>query len=408
MKIAHVATSISLNQVVLGRMIRQRAAGHDITALCPDDEWAEGIRAAGFRVIDVPWLRHDVLATPRAAIRTWSVCRRERFDIVHTTNALPGLLGRPAARLAGGAAVVHTCRAWPLNQPRTFVQKLGMWMGEPVAGLASDAILFQNPDDMSSWSALPGVPRSRATLVGNGVDVEAFDRRVDRGARERIRAEFAIPSDAFVIAVIARFEPHKGHDHLLHGLRSLGERPGPPVVTLLAGTGDDEEQVRATVDRLGLADSVRFTGYRDDVPDLLVASDVSVLTSLYEGIPRALMESMTLGLPIVATDVPGTRTLIVDERTGFLVPVGDVQLLADRLQLLRTDPDRAAALGRAGRERIERYFDERQVTERVLEVYEHVRARRPGPLPTWSIGGTEEIGGTEKIGGVEEGAGDAG
>ncbi|MGW8282674.1 MAG: glycosyltransferase, partial [Gemmatimonadota bacterium] len=101
MKIAHVATSISINQVVLGGMICQRDQGHEVTALCPDDEWAVAIHDAGFRVIDVPWLRHDVGVTPRAALRTWQVCRRERFDIVNTTNALPGLFGRPAARLAG-------------------------------------------------------------------------------------------------------------------------------------------------------------------------------------------------------------------------------------------------------------------------------------------------------------------
>ena len=393
MKIAHVATSISLNQVVLGRMIRQREAGHDITALCPDDEWAEAIREAGFRVIDVPWLRHDVWATPRAALRTWAVCRRERFDIVHTTNALPGLLGRPAARLAGGASIIHTCRAWPLNEPRTFVQKLGMWLGEPVAARASHAVLFQNPDDMQSWNELWGVPHGRATLVGNGVDVEAFDRLLDRSARGRIRAEFAIPDEAFVVAVIARFESHKGHDQLLHGLRELLDRPGPPVITLLAGTGDGEARVRAEVDRLGLADSVRFMGYRDDIPDLLVASDASVLTSLYEGVPRALMESMVVGLPIVATNVPGTRELVVDDQTGFLVPFGDFDALADRMQLLRTSPELAAALGRAGRERIQAHFDERQVTARVLAVYEHVRERKAGPLPQWNPGRAPEVAG---------------
>ena len=71
MRIAHLATSISINQVLLGRMIRQRELGHDVTALCPDDEWAVGIREKGFRVIDVPWVRHDVWATPRAALRTY-------------------------------------------------------------------------------------------------------------------------------------------------------------------------------------------------------------------------------------------------------------------------------------------------------------------------------------------------
>jgi glycosyltransferase involved in cell wall biosynthesis len=287
--------------------------------------------------------------------------------------------------------VVHTVRAWPLNEPRTFAQRLGLKMMEPVAARACAAIMFQNPDDMQSWTDLWGVPPGRATLVGNGLDVAAFDRRLDPSARARIRHEFGVPEDAFVISVVARFEPAKRHDHLFRGLRNLLDRPGPPVVALLAGTGSLEARYRAEVDRLELADAVRFTGYRDDIPDLLVASDAGVLTSLYEGIPRGLMESMTVGLPIVATSVPGTRSLVVDERTGFLVSLEDVEQLAEKLQLLRVNPELASSLGRAGRERIERRFDERQVTDRVLAVYEHVRARRPGPLPAWDLDAVEEV-----------------
>lgn len=385
MKIAHLATSITINQVILGRMIRQRSMGHEITALCPDDAWAVEIRRQGFRVIDVPWLRHDVWATPRAMFRTWSVCRRERFDVVDATNALPGLLGSLAARAAGRSRVVHTIRAWPLNESRSLAQRLAVSIIEPVAARACDAVLFQNPDDMKAWMDLRGVPRDRAALVGNGIDIEALDRRLDPTARRRIRREFDIPERAFVVSTVARFEPAKGHAQLLSGLKLLCERPGPPVVLLLAGTGEGEGELRGRVQRLGLTDAVRFTGYRDDIPDLLLASDVAALTSLYEGIPRALMESMAAGLPVVATDVPGTRSLVVDGQTGRLVPLGDDVAVADALHELRSDPSRAREFGRNGRLRVEAEFDERKISARTVAVYEHVWRRAGGPLPTWSI-----------------------
>ena len=385
MHIAHIGTSISLNQVVLGRMRRQRELGHAITALCPDDEWAEAIRAAGIRIIDVPWVRHDVGSSMRAAAATHAVCRRERFDVVHTHNALPGLFGRPAARLAGQRPVVHTVRAWPLNESRTLVQRLGMRVMEPIASRSCDAILFQNPDDMATWSALAGVPRERACLVGNGLDVAALDGRLDRSARGRIRAALGVPEETCLAVVVARFEPAKGHAHLIDGLGALRRMPGRPLVALLVGKGEEETLIRARVAELGLEDSVRFAGYRNDVPDLLVAADVSVLTSLYEGIPRGLMESMTAGLPVVATDVPGTRTLVVDGHTGFLVRPGDVEGLAAALHRVRSEPALAGRLGRAGRERVESRFDERQVTDRVLAVYEHLRSGAAGPLPSWNL-----------------------
>ena len=100
-----------------------------------------------------------------------------------------------------------------------------------------------------------------------------------------------------------------------------------------------------------------------------------------------------IGDPLVATNVPGTRELVVDDQTGFLVPFGDFDALADRMQLLRTSPELAAALGRAGRERIQAHFDERQVTARVLAVYEHVRERKAGPLPQWNPGRAPEVAG---------------
>jgi glycosyltransferase involved in cell wall biosynthesis len=162
------------------------------------------------------------------------------------------------------------------------------------------------------------------------------------------------------------------------------------VVALLVGRGEDESDVRAQVDRLGLVDSVRFTGYRNDVPDLLVASDASVLTSLYEGIPRALMEAMVVGLPVVATDVPGTRTLVAHGVTGFLSAPGDVQSFAFNLQRLRSEPATSTELGVNGRRRVESRFDESAVTDRVLTIYEHVRARTPGPLPQWDPAEPEE------------------
>lgn len=385
MHIGHVGTSISLNQVVLGRMRRQRELGHRVTALCPDDEWAAAIRDAGIRVLDVPWVRHDVGASLRAAAKTRAVCRRERFDVVHTHNALPGLFGRPAARLAGQRIVVHTVRAWPLNESRSALQRLGMHVMEPIASRSCDAILFQNPDDLATWSALPGVPRERACLVGNGLDVAAFEARLDRSARVRVREALGVPEGACLAVVIARFEPAKGHGHLLDGLAALRGAAGREIVALLVGKGDDEPSVRARVAELGLEGTVRFAGYRSDVPDLLVAADVSVLTSLYEGIPRGLMESMVAGLPVVATDVPGTRTLVVDGGTGLLVRPGDVEGLARALHRIRSEPELAARLGRAGRERVERRFDERLVTDRVLAVYEHLRAGAPGPLPSWNL-----------------------
>lgn len=386
MRIAHVSTSISLNQIVLGRMTYLREKGHDVVALCPNDEWAEDIRKEGIRVIDVPFERHKLLASFRAAVMMWAICLREQFDVVHTHNALPGVGGRIAARLAGVPVVVHTWHSWPLYERQNPMFSLGLKALEPIATKAAHAVLFLNPDDMQRWSELKGTSLRKARLIGNGIDIEKLVSRVRPDARRSVRHEFEISDQAFVIVKVARLEhPRKGHAFFLQGLQRFVRRIESEVAVLLIGIGKDEGLIKAEVERLGLRNVVRFGGYRRDIPSILAAADVSVLTSPYEGVPRALMESMALGLPVVATDVPGTRFLVQSGKTGLLVRFGDVEGLADALTEVLESPERAQSLGKSGRDLVSTKFNESMVVDRILRIYDHVMNTGRGQLPSWGL-----------------------
>lgn len=150
--------------------------------------------------------------------------------------------------------------------------------------------------------------------------------------------------------------------------------------------GKDQEKVEAEVKRLGLQKVVIFTGFRQDVPDILSASDVSVMASHYEGIPRALMKSMALGIPVVATNVPGTRTLIQSGQTGLLVESENVVELSNALAKVLTDHEMARKLGEKGKNLVQAKFDEYAVADRVEEIYNHVLAKKKyAQLPHWEL-----------------------
>ena len=386
MRIAHIATSITLNQTVFNQMVYQQKQGHEVFALCPADSWAEPLKQKNIRVIDVPFLWHNAKASLTSALlRTLLVCRREKFDVVHTHTLLPGLAGRIAARVAGIPCVVHTFHSWQPHLYKGIAFKSAFYVTEMIASCFAHAVLFQNPDDLKSWSKIPAIPIHKATLVGNGIDSSAVTKRVAVDARERIRREFGIAEDAFVIVNVARFEPQKGHFFLLQALKQLVARVDRRVVTLLVGIGIDQEKIEAEVKHLNLQDVVHFTGYRRDVPDILAASNVSVMTSHYEGIPRALMESMALGKPVVATDVPGTRTLIDAGHTGLLVTYGDVPGLADALIKVWMDPKFASHLGEQGKFLVQTKFNEYAVADRVEAVYRHLLEDKYSPLPQWEL-----------------------
>jgi len=386
MFIAHIATSVALNQTVFNQMVYQQKQGHRVVALCPDDEWTQPIKHKDIQVIHIPFLWHNAKASLTSALlRTFLVCRQMKFDVVHTHTLLPGIAGRIGARLAGVPSVVHTFHSWPPHLYKSLAFKWAFYATEIAAAHSAHAILFQNPDDIRSWSKIPAVPIHKAALVGNGIDFSAIIKKVGSGARARIRKEFSISDEAFVIVNVARFEPQKGHMFLLQTLKHLIPQLNRKVITLLVGLGIDRGKIEAEVRRLNLQDTVYFTGHRQDVPDILAASDISVMTSHYEGIPRALMESMALGLPIVATDVPGTRTLIQSGQTGLLVKYGDVPGMSSALAKVLTDPALARRFGERGRHLVQTSFNEYTVADRVEEVYNHVLNKNFTPLPQWEL-----------------------
>ena len=387
MNIAHIATSVTLNQTVFNQMVYQQKNGHHVVALCPDDEWTKPIKYRDIPVIHVPFLWHNAKSSLTSAlVRTFLICRKEKFDVVHTHTLLPGIAGRIAARLAGIPCVVHTFHSWPPHLYKSKVFKWAFYATELVAAHFAHAILFQNPDDLSSWNKITGIPVHKATLVGNGIDFSAINKKVTSGAREKIREEFGLSEDTFVVTNVARFEPQKGHFFLLDTIKHLISQVDRKIAVLLVGIGIDQEKIEAETKRLNLDGVVHFTGYRQDVPDLLAASDVSVMASHYEGIPRALMESMALGIPVVATDVPGTHALIRSGETGLLVEFGDVSGFSNALKKASTDAALARQLGEKGKYLVQSKFNEYVVADRVEEVYKHILNKNKYiPLPQWEL-----------------------
>jgi glycosyltransferase involved in cell wall biosynthesis len=146
--------------------------------------------------------------------------------------------------------------------------------------------------------------------------------------------------------------------------------------TLIAGDGPLRADLEKTAENYDLTSRVHFLGHRDDVPRLLAASDLVVLPSEYEGLPNIVLEAMKQRKPVVATAAPGTTELVADGATGVLVPVGNVQLLTRAMRDLIRDPDRARALGVAGRRRVDEEFSARAMIDRFANLYEELAAAK--------------------------------
>lgn len=200
-----------------------------------------------------------------------------------------------------------------------------------------------------------GIPPGRIDVIYNGVRLEAF--APDPSARHEVRRELGIGPQAPVAILVARLDPIKDHATALE-VAARVQQTHPDFRLLLVGEGPSRPAIEAHIAARGLAGTVHLLGLRSDVPRLLAAADLFLLTSRSEGIPVTLIEAMGAGLPVVATQVGGVPEVVIENETGLLAPAGDAAALAEAVQRLLADPTWRQRLGRAGQARAAALFSQ--------------------------------------------------
>ena len=365
MKILEVTNvDFSLRQFLLPLMRGARDRGHEVVGVCAEGPLLDVVRAEGFRVIPVPFERQ--LSPPahlRALRRMVGVIRAEKPDLVHAHMPISAAITRLAARFAG-----DTARR--LYLPRLPVQPgrlLAAPPGRAGDGTRDRADNRRVPDRVRERGAGRAPARARPAApvaVGNGRDPAVY--HPDPAARRRLRAEFGTPEGRPVVIAVSRLVATKGYPELAEAMRAVPEAELWVVGNRLAS--DRGEDMAALLSKAGLDGRLRLLGYREDVAALLAAADIFVLPSHYEGLPMSVIEAMLTGLPVIASDLPGTREQVVPKVTGLLVPRKQIAPLAAALQRLVGDPDLRTRMGEAGRARALDRFNERIVVARTLDL----------------------------------------
>jgi glycosyltransferase involved in cell wall biosynthesis/ribosomal protein S18 acetylase RimI-like enzyme len=395
LRVAHLTTTdLTLRYLLLGQLRRLREEGYQVTGISAPGPHAAELEAAGIR--HLPWRNAtrawNLGADLRAAVELWSLLRRERFDLVHTHNPKPGVIGRVAARLAGVPVVVNTVHglyATPEDPAGKRAAVLGL---EWLAARCSHLELYQSEEDLR-WARRLRLPRAgRSALLGNGTDLDRFDPALVGAERvAELRRELGLPADALVVGMVGRLVVEKGCRELFAAARAV-RRADPRVRFLAVGEPDLDKAdaiTEAELERAG--DDVCFAGWRDDVRDLLAAMDVFVLPSWREGMPRSAIEAAAMGRPLVLTDIRGCREVARHDREALLVPPRDPQALAAAILRLAGDPALRQRLAAAARRRALERFSEAAVADRVVRHYRELLAgshgRRLSPRSPIHVGG---------------------
>jgi glycosyltransferase involved in cell wall biosynthesis len=217
-----------------------------------------------------------------------------------------------------------------------------------------------------------GPVQDKITVICNGVDVARYQHPVDR---DRVRQQLGFNSEARLLITVGTLKREKGHRYLLEAATEIVRRH-PDVYFLFVGDGKLRSELQTQTDAYGLSGKARFLGTRQDVDQLLAASDIFVLPSLWEGMSMALLEAMAAAKPIVATAVSGTRQVVIHDETGLLVPPGDTSALTQAVVTLLSEPARARAMGEAARRRVKTHFSMEKQAAEYLALYGHVMEDR--------------------------------
>lgn len=293
--------------------------------------------------------------------------RRLRVDVAHGFLFDAEIATQLAGRLARVPAVLGSER-----NTRYELKRVQLLAHRLTRGCV-DLVVANSQDGAEFSAAMRGHAPGKYRVVRNGVDAGRF-RPLDRQAA---RAALGWGDDILGVGMFASLKPQKNHPLLLQAAaRLLPRYPGMRLLfvgDVLWGGADGSDQyaedVRRQLEQLGLRDIARFTGNRDDLPELYSACDITVLPSHYEGTPNVLLESMACGCPVIATDVADNRLVAPDGKVGRIVPAGDAEALAAAIDALLGDAGLRRRMGTAARAWAEKEFSTPVMAQRMLAVY---------------------------------------
>jgi glycosyltransferase involved in cell wall biosynthesis len=340
---------------------------HCATALRDEFEVAVGVGAEGtlteqlrergvpFHVIPSLMREIDPVRDVRAVVETARLFRRVRPDLVSCHSSKAGIAGRAAARWVGVPAL-FTAHGWAFSEGvPEHRRRLYIHVERVAARWARRIICVSEYERHLALRHGVGRPEQLVT-IHNGMPELSDGYRAEPGKGGPVR-----------LIMVARFSEQKDHLLVLRALAGLDAEADFEL--LFAGEGELEPWARETAEKLGLGSRVRFLGTRRDVPELLARAHVFVLASNWEGFPRSILEAMRAGLPVVASDVGGSREAVVEGQTGFLVARGDAEMLRDRLRRLLLDAELRTRMGAAGYARFHGHFTFERMLEKTKRVY---------------------------------------
>ncbi|TDL32513.1 glycosyltransferase family 1 protein [Jeotgalibacillus sp. S-D1] len=296
-----------------------------------------------------------------------SVCRD--YPIVHLHTPIASFLTRMASTKK--QITIYTAHGFHFNENEHWSKNLFYKAMEKIAAFKTTKIIVTNNDDLKEAGNLFSAAKIDH-VHGVGIDTDQFcSAHFSQQHRYQIKKELGINSTSKVITHIAEFNENKRQIDVVGACERL-KKQSDDFVILLIGKGSNEELIKDVIEKKNLSKWIKCLGFVSDVPSVLSITDIGLLVSLREGLPRSVMEMMAMKIPVIGSNIRGIRDLVEDGKNGFLIPVKSPGRLADACCELLQDQELAEKFGEYGRVKIEQYYSLPIVLQEMETIYQQL------------------------------------
>lgn len=380
------AVDVTVKNLLLPLINRLIKDGYKVDVCCTPGKESVKLEKSGytFKYVYID-RRINPLSNFKSLVGLYKVMKSGKYDIVHVHTPVAGVLGRIAAKLAHIPIIIYTAHGFYFHENMSnplFNFFVGL---ERVLGrYFTDYIFTQSEEDYRTAKQLRIIEDNKITCIGNGIDLKKFNPENVLIDPTSFKAKLGIPPEGKIIAFVGRLIKEKGVLDLIDAFVKLEKDYNDVFLLMIGDMASNERDIR-TKERIknvledgNIGNKIVLTGYREDIAELLKISDIFVLPSYREGLPRSIIEAMAMNKPVVTYNVRGCREEVVDEVTGFIISLGNVDGVYHSIKKLLDNPDLINELGANGRRRAEELYDEQKVIGKEIELFKYLEVQKFG------------------------------
>ena len=331
-KVLYITTvSRTINAFLVPHIEMLLENGYKVDCACSIDKPVDKkLIAKGVRVFEIPFSRKPLgLGNIRAFNKLIDIQRINNYDIVHVHTPIAAIYGRLLRFKFPKLKTIYTAHGYHFLKDGS---KLGWLLYYPIekfmASLTNVTININKEDYEITKNKLK--PEQCHLMNGVGLDLNKYKKLSDEDIRKK-KKELNLKDDDFVVLMIAELNKNKNHIQLIKAMEILKNKY-PNIKAISVGEGNKLEELEEEVNKRGLQDNIIFLGFRTDINEIINASDIGILLSYREGLPRNIMEFMSCGRKVIATNIRGCRDIVCNETVGSIVKVGDYESTANEIE----------------------------------------------------------------------------